>query len=226
MAYRSDTIIQLPQFGLVNAYLVREDDGLTLIDAQMPRATSAILAAAKAEGASIKRIAITHVHPDHIGSVDALTKALPGVEFIVPRRDEELLTGKQTVQPGEPKGKLLPHTVSVKSTPTRLVDDGDHVGSLQVVATPGHSPGHVTYFDPRSRTAFCGDVFSTVGGVATTAGPYLRFPLPGFFTWHRPTELASARRVAELDPAVLGPGHGRVVTDPAAAIAAAIARSS
>jgi glyoxylase-like metal-dependent hydrolase (beta-lactamase superfamily II) len=227
MAYRSDTLIQLTQFGSVNTYLVREDDGFTLIDAGLGGGTKKILAAAKASGGEIKRIALTHAHPDHVGSLDALAKAIPGVEFLVSERDAKLLTAKIGHEPGEPTDvKILPTKLNIKTAPTRLLNDGDTVGSLQVVATPGHSPGHVTYFDPRDGTAICGDVYSTLFGVATTAGPYLRFPLPGFFTWHRPTELASAKKVRDLTPTQLAPGHGPVVSRPAAAIDAAIARSS
>ncbi len=226
MAYQSDTLIQVVQLRTINAYLVREDDGLTLIDGMMGNQSRRILAAAKAAGAPIKRIVLTHAHPDHVGAVDKLIAALPGVEFIVGTREAKTLNAKPKAEPGEPKGKLLPQAGGVKSTPTRLVNDGDTIGSLQVHAAPGHSVGHLAFLDTRDRSLFCGDAFSTIGGVATTAGPYWRFPLPGLFTWHKPTELESAKRLAALNPARLAPGHGAVIESPAAAISAAIARSS
>ena len=73
---------RIRRFGIVNAFLVREDDGLTLIDTTLPRSAKAILSAASALGAPIVRIALTHAHADHVGSLDALAAALPGVEVL------------------------------------------------------------------------------------------------------------------------------------------------
>ena len=62
--------------------------------------------------------------------------------------------------------------------------------------------------------------------MATTAKIYPFFPLPGLATWHGPTELESARALRALDPAALAPGHGKIVSAPAAAMDAAIAKAS
>ncbi|MBJ7471541.1 MAG: MBL fold metallo-hydrolase [Solirubrobacteraceae bacterium] len=227
MKHVTPTLTQVTQYGLINAYLVQEDDGLTLIDALNPKAERRILAAAESLGAPIKRIAITHAHPDHVGALDALVAALPDAELIVGRREALPLAADRTPQPGEPTdGRFLGGPVKVSSTPTRLVDAGDHVGSLRVVDAPGHSQGQIAFLDERDQTLICGDAYSTVGGVATTAGPYWRFPLPGFVTWHRPTALESARALRALQPARLAPGHGSVVEDPGAAMDRAIAKRS
>src|SRR4029078_13005324 len=95
--------------------------------------------------------------------------------------------------------------------PTRTLARGDLVGSLEVVAAPGHTPGHVAFFDRRDGTLLCGDAFTTLGGVATTAKARLPFPLAAMATWHGPTELESARALRALQPARLAPGHGKVV---------------
>jgi glyoxylase-like metal-dependent hydrolase (beta-lactamase superfamily II) len=94
-----------------------------------------------------------------------------------------------------------------------------------VVASPGHTPGHIALLDRRDRTLFCGDVFSTLGGVETSARMNPRFPLVVMGTWDRATELESARKLAVLEPARLAPGHGRVVESPVAAMQAAIGRA-
>ena len=219
-------MIRIPRyFGIVNAFLVDEDDGLTLIDTTMGGgAAKAILAEA---GRPIVRIALTHAHQDHIGGLDALAAELPGVEVLISSRDAKLLAKDMSPEPDEPAdAKLRGGYSGAKTQPTRLLEPGDRVGSLEVVAAPGHTPGHIAFMDTRDRTLIAGDAFSTLGGVATTAKPNPRFPLPAFATWHRPTALETARALRALDPARLAVGHGRTVEKPGAAMDAAIVRAS
>src|SRR5581483_4434607 len=84
----TDNLTRLLQFHFVNAYLVREDDGLTLVETTMGKAADPILAAAARSGGSIKRIALTHGHGDHVGALDALKERLgDGVEVLMPELD-------------------------------------------------------------------------------------------------------------------------------------------
>lgn len=112
-----------------------------------------------------------------------------------------------------------------EAKPDRTVGSGDRIGSLEVVATPGHTPGHIAFLDIRDRTIYCGDVFSTLGGMATSAKakPVMALAL---FTWHRPTELESARVLRALEPARLAPGHGKITESPLEAMDRAIASAS
>ncbi len=217
-------VTRVSRLGLVNAYLVEEDDGLTLVDTMFPRSAGPILKAAG--GRQIKRIALTHAHGDHIGSLDALAEQLPGVEVLISGRDARLLAKDMTLDPGEEKGKLRGGYAGARTRPTRTIEAGDRIGSLEVVAAPGHTPGQVAFLDTRDRTLYCGDAYSTLGGVATTAKPNPRFPLPALASWHRPTALESAKALRALDPARLAPGHGKVVESPASAMDAAIARGA
>jgi glyoxylase-like metal-dependent hydrolase (beta-lactamase superfamily II) len=211
---------RVTRFGIVNAYLVREDDGLTLVDTGMGMAAR-IQEAAAALGAPITRIALTHAHGDHIGSLDALAAALPGVEVSISARDARLMAKDKTLEPGE-SGKLRGSYPGARTKPTRLLAAGDRIGSLQVIAAPGHTPGHVAFLDTRDGTLFCGDAFTTIGGVATTARLPWRFPLAYVATWDRAIELETARALRALDPARLAPGHGKIVENPGAAMDAAI----
>jgi glyoxylase-like metal-dependent hydrolase (beta-lactamase superfamily II) len=215
-------VTRVCRFGIVNAYLVEEDDGLTVVDTMLPRSAKPILEAAA--GRPIRRIALTHAHGDHIGSLDALAAELPGVEVLISGRDARLLAKDKTLDPGEEKGKLRGSYPGAKTRPTRTVEAGERIGSLDVIASPGHTPGHVAFLDTRDGTLYCGDAYSTLGGVATTAKVNPRFPLPGAVTWHRPTALESAKALRALDPTRLAPGHGKVVDSPARAMDAAIAR--
>jgi glyoxylase-like metal-dependent hydrolase (beta-lactamase superfamily II) len=215
---------RISRLGFVNAYLVEEDDGLTLIDTTIARSANAILKAAG--GRPIKRIALTHAHVDHVGSLDELAEKLPGVEVLISTRDARFLAGDKSLDPGEERGKLRGGYPQVKTTPTRTFEAGERIGSLEVLASPGHTPGHVSFLDTRDRTLYAGDAFSTLGGVATTAKVNWRFPLPAKASWDYPTALESARALRALDPARLAPGHGKVVETPGAEMDKAIARGS
>jgi glyoxylase-like metal-dependent hydrolase (beta-lactamase superfamily II) len=220
------SIQRLSRLGIVNCYLVEEDDGLTLVDTMISGSAKRILAAAQERGRPIVRIVLTHAHGDHVGSLDALAAELPDAEVSISGRDARLMAGDQSLDPGEPVDKLRGSYPKVATRPGRKLAAGDRVGSLEVVASPGHTPGHVSLLDTRDRTLICGDAYATLGGVATCAKVNPRFPLPALASWHRPTALESARALRALDPARLAPGHGKIVDDPGAAMDAAIAKAS
>jgi glyoxylase-like metal-dependent hydrolase (beta-lactamase superfamily II) len=217
---------RISRFGFVNAYLVEEEDGLTLIDAMIPRSSKAILAAAAKTGKPITTILLTHAHGDHIGSLDALHAALPEAEVVISERDSRYLDKVMTLDPGEPQDKLRGSYPGAKTKPTRLVTPGERVGSLEVVASPGHTPGHVSFLDLRDRTLYAGDAWLTLGGVSTPAKANPRFPLVAIATWHKPTALESAKALRDLKPARLAVGHGKVVETPGEAMDAAIRKAS
>jgi glyoxylase-like metal-dependent hydrolase (beta-lactamase superfamily II) len=218
---------RITRLGIVNCFLVREDDGLTLVDTMLRGSAKRILAAADEAGAPIVRILLTHYHDDHSGSVDALKEELPDAELVWPARETRILNNRDvSLEPGEPEGGKVRPIKEVEARPDRELSGGDRVGSLEAIATPGHSPGHLAYLDTRDRTLIAGDVFSTIGGVATTAKPYWRFPLPGIVTWNGELELESARTLRALEPSRLAVGHGKTVDDPVAAMDAAIAKAA
>jgi glyoxylase-like metal-dependent hydrolase (beta-lactamase superfamily II) len=222
----SDPPLRISRFGFVNAYLVREDDGLCVVDTMLWAGAKPILAAARRLDAPIVRMALTHGHGDHVGSLDDLHTALPDAEVVISARDARLLDKDLSVDPDEPQVKIRGMIPGASTKPTRTVSGGDFVGSLEVVSTPGHTPGHIAFLDRRDGTMFCGDVYTTIGGVAATTGRNLRFPLAISGTWHGPTELESARALRALEPERLAPGHGRIVDSPVGAMDAAIAKAS
>ena len=111
---------------------------------------------------------------------------------------------------------------TAKTRPTRELAVGDTIGSLEVVASPGHTPGHVSFMDLRDRTLIAGDAFQTRAGTAVSGIVRPLFPFPALATWHLPTALGSARALRELGPSRLAVGHGPVLEDPLPAMDRAI----
>src|SRR5258708_413391 len=102
---------------MINCFLIREDDGLTLVDTCLAGSASAIRKAARNLDAPIRRIVLTHAHIDHVGSTDALLEELQGVEFVVGQRESRLLQHDFSLDAGE-TGKRLFGYPGVKSRPT------------------------------------------------------------------------------------------------------------
>jgi glyoxylase-like metal-dependent hydrolase (beta-lactamase superfamily II) len=217
----TDNLTQLTRLRFVNAYLVREQDGLTLVDTTVSGATDDLIGAAEAAGAPITRIALTHGHGDHVGSLDALKERLgDSVQVLMPELDARIHDGEKVVE-----GKLPGSWPTLKTKPDVRLNDGDRVGSLQVVASPGHTPGHVAFLDTRDRTLIAGDTFTTYGSVAVSNHFYWRFPLAAMATWDKQKDAASAKVLRGLDPQILVVGHGPAVRQPAAAMDRAIAHA-
>jgi glyoxylase-like metal-dependent hydrolase (beta-lactamase superfamily II) len=216
------TLIQLTRLRAVNAYLVHEDDGFTLVDTMIPGSAGDIIAAAERLGGAIRRIAVTHGHTDHVGSLDALKRELGGAtQVLMPEVDARILAGEAFADKKPPGGWPKLQTV-----PEVQLTAGDRVGSLEVIATPGHTPGHVSFLDTRDRTVIVGDVFTSIGGLAVSNHFHLRFPLAWMATWDKAKDLESARALRALDPQVLVVGHGGPVRQPAQAMDEAIAAAS
>jgi len=220
-----DHLVQLSRLGLSNAYLVREEDGLTLVDTSLSGSAGAIQSAAADLGAPIRRIVLTHAHSDHYGSLDALHAKVPDAEVLVSARDALLLRGDRSAQPGEPRGRLFPGVFlpPAKTRPTRTIEEGEKVGSLEVVAAPGHTPGQLAFLDTRDRSLICGDAYLALGGLFVTTQPVLRFPFPALLgTWHKPTAYETALKLRVLEPERLATGHGPVLLRPGAEMDRAI----
>jgi glyoxylase-like metal-dependent hydrolase (beta-lactamase superfamily II) len=218
----NQNLIQITRYRFVNAYLVREDDGFTLVDTTLGGGADGLIAAAQAAGGQIRRIALTHGHGDHVGSVEALKQKLgPDVQVLLGELDARILAGENVVE-----GKLPGSWPKVEWAPDVRLAPGDRVGSLEVVASPGHSPGHVAFLDTRDRTLIAGDVFTSYGQVAVTSSFYWRFPFATMATWDKPKDVESARALRALDPALLAVGHGPATAAPGDAMDKAIARAS
>jgi hydroxyacylglutathione hydrolase len=155
--------------------------------------------------------ALTHAHFDHFGSSHAICKQLNipmwcGVEDV-----EAVQTGKML----GPGGRMVP---AAKAHPIeRALREGDEVAGFEVLDTPGHSPGHVSYWRESDRVLICGDVMWGYNPFLFSGG--IREPFPVVSPDHK-LNRESARRLATLKPELICFGHGPPVRDTARFVAA------
>jgi glyoxylase-like metal-dependent hydrolase (beta-lactamase superfamily II) len=150
--------------------------------------------------------ALTHAHFDHYGSSHAICERL-GIPLWCGTADVEAVEAGKMVVRG---GRMVP---AAKAHPVaRALKEGDEVAGFQVLDTPGHCPGHVSYWREADRVLVCGDVmwgynpFLLFGGIMEPwpiVSPDLKL------------NRESARRLAALEPALVCFGHGPPLRDTA-----------
>ncbi len=186
----------------INVYLV--DD--VLIDAATKLAKRRIMR--QVEDRPLSLLALTHVHPDHQGSAAAICEAR-AIPLACHEADVDAMEGRVPVQQSHrsnPVNRAIeamwtgpPHPVA------RVLSDGDEVAGFRVVHAPGHAPGEVIFFRESDRVAICGDV---VNNVDFLTGRIRVGEPPGLFTLDPAQNRESIRKLAQLEPSLVCPGHG------------------
>lgn len=215
---KTNNLFQLtlwPNFFPVNCYIVEEQDELILIDTGMAASFKGIVSLINELEKPLTNIVLTHGHGDHVGSLMKLKKAYPETCVSISNRDSRLLKGDTTLDETEPQSPIkggIPKNLDI--VPERLLKEGDQVGTLEVVGTPGHTPGSISLFERKNRAIIVGDAFQTQGKVAVCGQLVPLFPFPAFATWNKELSLESAKKIQLLSPQILAVGHGKILVSP------------
>ncbi|MFC0562518.1 MBL fold metallo-hydrolase [Halalkalibacter alkalisediminis] len=187
----------------MSAWIVKTNDGVYIVDTGMPFMANRILKEAEKLG-ELKAVLLTHGHSDHVGGLKKILDKhkLPVYSHVL---DIKHMEGKEPF-PGRKKKENLVAPGIV--TPLQQRDDGTlkAVGNLVPYHTPGHSPGHVSYYHTTDRVLIGGDLFTSKRGK-------LKQPIK-MFTADMSQAVESANIVKDLKPAVVSICHGEDIQQP------------
>jgi glyoxylase-like metal-dependent hydrolase (beta-lactamase superfamily II) len=169
----------------------------TLIAGNADRIGQTIQAAGLDWGA-VRHVILTHFHPDHQGSADAIAALAPGATLWAGERDLPRITLSRPVQPAY---------------------EGDEIFGLQVVETPGHTPGHISVLDPGNSALYTGDAVFNDAAFQRQTG---RLDILSSAT-DLPQAVESVRKLAAMSFEQVMFGHGEALSSGGAAALAALA---
>ncbi len=204
--------------GHVHAFLIDHGGELSLVDTLFESDGKLVFEAIRKLGKSpedLKRIAITHGHRSHLGGMAALVRA-SGARLYAHEWEADIVCGDRRAQAVSiwPRQslRLIPFQIGlwldrpkhVRARSTNCSETATRSGRSKCCTRPATRPGHLAFWWPERRFLIAGD------GVATW--PEL---CPGWhsFNLNRPQHHATLQRLAALDAALVGVGHGDPITD-------------
>jgi glyoxylase-like metal-dependent hydrolase (beta-lactamase superfamily II) len=211
--------VHLIRDSFVNLYLIVDEDGLTLIDAGFGRNGGKALRAITELGYApqdLKRILITHCDGDHVGGVKALKARTGARAYASPVEAAAMAAGHSSREMRQDTvGGRLFNLVRllfafIPDQADEMLSDGMTLpvsGGLRVISTPGHTPGHMSFYAPAEGILFSGDSIITQGGKLHISS--------GANTWDEMKAVESARVQAALGATIICSGHGPVIRDAA-----------
>lgn len=184
--------------GFVSAYVLVRGREAAVVDTGVGGSADAIGTVLEQAGpgwAGVRHVVLTHKHPDHAGSISDVLDQAPKATGYIGADD---LTEVDATRP------------------LTALEDGDDVFGLQIVATPGHTAGHVAAFDADTSVLVAGDALTTTDGLTGS--------LPQF-TEDEAAAAESVRKLARLQPSTILVGHGDPLESGAAAALRELASS-
>ena len=195
-----------------NSFIVEGDDGLTLVDVGTGKAVGEVLRAIDSLGrkpADVRRIVVTHAHPDHVQGVPELREKTDAT-VLIHHADAAWLPNGRVPSDGRSGlgARNFDRLASAHWTPFKAdetVDDGALIegAGLRVIHTPGHSPGHIVLLHEPTRTVLVGDAVFHNNKI--DLGP------AGFAA--DPDSRGSGAARIPTDIAAVGFAHGKPLTD-------------
>lgn len=181
-------------------YLVLGEEP-TLIDTSLPGRATTILTELEALGlkaTDLAHILLTHHDVDHIGNAKALQQA-SGAKLWAPQEDLPYILGQRN---REGFKRLIQTFVNVEVPRIDATyTPGQKIGRMEVIPTPGHTPGHVSFLS--GDTLLCGDLVASKKGKLQ--------PAPAFLTWNKAALRRSLSEVKHFSFAWVCPAHGEPV---------------
>ncbi len=183
--------------GFVNAYVLVRGNEVAIVDTGVANSQGKIEEVIKGVGRTwgdVKHVLLTHYHPDHAGSMDAVMAASTNAQAYAHAADIPQI---------KTSAKLL------------AVAEGSDVFGLQIIGTPGHTPGHISVFDPVGSTFIVGDALNNNEG-------QLEGPNPQYSS-DMVSAIQSAKKIATLKFEKAYFMHGSTIESGASAAIAKLA---
>ncbi len=199
----------------VNLYLLVEDDGLTLIDTGISKDGRKVLnqiAQLSRAPQDLKRVLLTHCDRDHVGGVESLKVTTGAHVYANPIEAQAMAEGHSSREMHRDTltGRLISLVSSFMKFPPASADEVLHdgmvlpiLGGLRVLATPGHTPGHMSFYASSLGVLFSGDSIVSQNGLLQISARAN--------TWDEAQARESARTEAALGARIVCAGHGPVV---------------
>jgi glyoxylase-like metal-dependent hydrolase (beta-lactamase superfamily II) len=149
---------------MINVLLLENDDGWTLVDTgttnSVGRIRDAIVALGSGPG-DLKRIFLTHQHDDHTGGLRGLLEWAPNAEVGASPHEAEVISGRREKDPfANTVLRRLTRNVKLPTAPVgKVLREGDLVSGFRIIATPGHTRGHVSLLRVGDGLLFTADAF-------------------------------------------------------------------